>query len=306
MSENNENLNPTEPDRPVAPQEPEQPAAPQPSMGQPAAPQPSMGQPAAPQQGYVPPQPSMGQPAVPPQGYVPPQAYPQGYAQQSAQPSPVILALKDIPRVFGHIWHGRTSDTFATIFQQRLFALVTFGIYILTAGILGATSLARSNFGPFAEGDYYGTMMGILDHHYSYFSLNFGQWFYALILFLVTSVLAISMRALAIMLTLKVRGLTVQFMRALTLYTVACIPALMFLPIVFIIVLLPASGFTAFLTLVVAIMIIIASIVGELLLYVGINREGRMAKSPAVPYASLTTAALIISFILNVLIMRSF
>ncbi|QJC21922.1 hypothetical protein [Arcanobacterium buesumense] len=286
MSENNENMNPIEPDQPVTPQEPQEPVAPP--------------------QGFVPPQPNAGQLGVPQSGYVPPQGYPQGYAPQVAQPSPVVLALKDIPKALGHIWHGRTSDLFSVIFQQRLFALVTFGIYILTVAILGATALARSHFGPLAEGDYYGTMMGMWADHYSYFSLNFGQWFYALILFIVTSVLAILMRALAIMLTLKIRGITVQFMRALTLYAVACIPVLMLLPLVLILVLLPSSAFTAFMSLVIGVVIVIASIVGELLVYVGINREGRMAKSPVLPYASLTTAAIIISVILNVLIMQSF
>ncbi|USR78783.1 hypothetical protein [Arcanobacterium pinnipediorum] len=291
-------------------------STPQPAM--PAQPQESMPQPAMPAQ----PQESMPQPAMPAQpqtampqpGYAPGQSYvtapqgqyPQGYVPQTSQPNPVISSLKNAVQALNHIWHGRTAQLFATISEQRLFGWVIVGTYVLMSGFLAATSVARSPLGLFGSNSAQDFFYRMRAPYYQYFSLNFGEWLYAFIIFLIIGSLSISLRALAIILTLKMRGIAITFTRAMTLYTVTMIPVLIFMPIMFFVILLPATGFTVFLTLVVVLFLIAASLIGELLLYVGINREGRMEKSPVVPYVWLLIAWAVISTILNMLIITSF
>ncbi|QRV01523.1 hypothetical protein JTE88_05260 [Arcanobacterium phocisimile] len=262
------------------------------------------------------PVPPMGPEAVAQPGYAPQQIYvgapegqyPQGYVPQVTQPNAVTVSLKAVPRTLGHIWHGRTGQLFATISEHRMFGWVIVGLYALSAAFVIATSFARSVAGNFSARSMDDLIyrIGSQYHYNSYFSMTFGEWLSVFIVLAIISLVSAILRAIAILLTLKIRGISVTLSRSVTLYTVSLLPVLLILPFALLVTLLPTSGFSIFLTLIVGLFSIATAMIGEFLLYVGVNREGRMAKSPVIPYVWLTIAWAVVSLILNVLILSSF
>lgn len=227
------------------------------------------------------------------------------------QPSqgPAIRALKQLPEVWMHMWHGRTTELFSAIFAKPFFAWVVAGIYVVAYALPASLLMARYIPGPsaFASFNSPERLLGsLLFSEGHYFLMTFGEWFAVFLCLIIGTIASIALRVATLMAVFIVRGAKISFVRGLTLYTVALAPVMVLFPILLLIAFLPLSKLIIFLMIVIGLLAAIASIFGELLLYVGINREAQMEKSPALPYAVATVAWIVLSFTFSAMILPSF
>ena len=275
---------PTQPAAPVAPQQPVQPEPVQPQQ----APQPAQvnanaqheaqaapaqpGQPAAAPQ-FDATQPGAAQPGQPGQAvYVP------------AAPNPFVTALRATWDAFLEVFAGKPGPA-----QSRLAASGLWGWVIpsLLQAIISAFFLTQLSLGfvKFALRDAYGLVA---------YKINFGQVFLAFLVFLVVSAVVLVLRGVQILLTARIGKVPANFSSSMQVVAVSCLPLiptyiLLSLVALFMRGVSSNEGF-GFIFVLLGLVMSFAVFSGEALIYLGLNRLGRFAKSPVIMHALLSTA----------------
>lgn len=269
-----------QPAAPVAPQQPVQPQqAPQPAQAAPAQPnaeaqaasaQPS--QPAAAPQ-FDATQPGAAQPGQPGQATYAPSA-----------PHPAVKALGATWNAFLEVFAGKPGPA-----QSRLVASGLWGWVIpsLLQAIISAFFLTQLSLGfvKFALRDAYGLVA---------YKINFGQVFLAFLVFLVVSAVVLVLRGVQILLTARIGKVPANFSSSMQVVAVSCLPLiptyiLLSLVALFMRGVSSNEGF-GFIFVLLGLVMSFAVFSGEALIYLGLNRLGRFAKSPVIMHALLSTA----------------
>lgn len=252
---------------------------------QPAQPTPPAQQ-GAPAQGAQPQQPA-GQPIPPVQG----QAYPEAQPGQPAQavyapaaPNPFVTALRASWDAFLEVFAGKPGPA-----QSRLAASGLWGWVIpsLLQAIISAFFLTQLSLGfvKFALRDAYGLVA---------YKITFGQVFLAFLVFLVVSAVVLILRGVQILLTARIGKAPANFSSSMQVVAVSCLPLiptyiLLSLVALFMRGVSSNEGF-GFIFVLLGLVMSFAVFSGEALIYLGLNRLGRFAKSPVIMHALLSTA----------------
>ena len=240
----------------------------------------------APAQGAQPQQPA-GQPIPPVQG----QAYPGAQPGQPAQavyapaaPNPFVTALRASWDAFLEVFAGKPGPA-----QSRLAASGLWGWAIpsLLQAIISAFFLTQLSLGfvKFAVRDAYGLVA---------YKINFGQVFLAFLVFLVVSAVVLILRGVQILLTARIGKAPANFSSSMQVVAVSCLPLiptyiLLSLVALFMRGVSSNEGF-GFIFVLLGLVMSFAVFSGEALIYLGLNRLGRFAKSPVIMHALLSTA----------------
>lgn len=240
----------------------------------------------APAQGAQPQQPA-GQSIPPVQG----QAYPGAQPGQPAQavyvpaaPNPFVTALRATWDAFLEVFAGKPGPA-----QSRLAAsgLWGWGIPSLLQAIISAFFLTQLSLGfvKFALRDAYGLVA---------YKINFGQVFLAFLVFLVVSAVVLVLRGVQILLTARIGKVPANFSSSMQVVAVSCLPLiptyiLLSLVALFMRGVSSNEGF-GFIFVLLGLVMSFAVFSGEALIYLGLNRLGRFAKSPVIMHALLSTA----------------
>lgn len=240
----------------------------------------------APAQGAQPQQPA-GQPIPPVQG----QAYPGAQPGQPAQavyvpaaPNPFVTALRATWDAFLEVFAGKPGPA-----QSRLAASGLWGWVIpsLLQAIISAFFLTQLSLGfvKFALRDAYGLVA---------YKINFGQVFLAFLVFLVVSAVVLVLRGVQILLTARIGKVPANFSSSMQVVAVSCLPLiptyiLLSLVALFMRGVSSNEGF-GFIFVLLGLVMSFAVFSGEALIYLGLNRLGRFAKSPVIMHALLSTA----------------
>ena len=240
----------------------------------------------APAQGAQPQQPA-GQPIPPVQG----QAYPGAQPGQPAQavyapaaPNPFVTALRASWDAFLEVFAGKPGPA-----QSRLAASGLWGWVIpsLLQAIISAFFLTQLSLGfmKFALRDAYGLVA---------YKINFGQVFLAFLVFLVVSAVVLILRGVQILLTARIGKAPANFSSSMQVVAVSCLPLiptyiLLSLVALFMRGVSSNEGF-GFIFVLLGLVMSFAVFSGEALIYLGLNRLGRFAKSPVIMHALLSTA----------------
>ena len=240
----------------------------------------------APAQGAQPQQPA-GQPIPPVQG----QAYPEAQPGQPAQavyapaaPNPFVTALRASWDAFLEVFAGKPGPA-----QSRLAASGLWGWVIpsLLQAIISAFFLTQLSLGfvKFALRDAYGLVA---------YKINFGQVFLAFLVFLVVSAVVLVLRGVQILLTARIGKAPANFSSSMQVVAVSCLPLiptyiLLSLVALFMRGVSSNEGF-GFIFVLLGLVMSFAVFSGEALIYLGLNRLGRFAKSPVIMHALLSTA----------------
>lgn len=240
----------------------------------------------APAQGAQPQQPA-GQPIPPVQG----QAYPGAQPGQPAQavyapaaPNPFVTALRASWDAFLEVFAGKPGPA-----QSRLAASGLWGWAIpsLLQAIISAFFLTQLSLGfvKFALRDAYGLVA---------YKINFGQVFLAFLVFLVVSAVVLILRGVQILLTARIGKVPANFSSSMQVVAVSCLPLiptyiLLSLVALFMRGVSSNEGF-GFIFVLLGLVMSFAVFSGEALIYLGLNRLGRFAKSPVIMHALLSTA----------------
>lgn len=268
--------------------QPQQPAQPEPVQPQ-QAPQPAQAAPAQPnaEAQAAPAQP--GQPAAAPQ----PDATQPGAAQPGqpgqavyvpAAPNPFVTALRATWDAFLEVFAGKPGPA-----QSRLAASGLWGWVIpsLLQAIISAFFLTQLSLGfvKFALRDAYGLVA---------YKINFGQVFLAFLVFLVVSAVVLVLRGVQILLTARIGKVPANFSSSMQVVAVSCLPLiptyiLLSLVALFMRGVSSNEGF-GFIFVLLGLVMSFAVFSGEALIYLGLNRLGRFAKSPVIMHALLSTA----------------
>lgn len=240
----------------------------------------------APAQGAQPQQPA-GQPIPPVQG----QAYPGAQPGQPAQavyvpaaPNPFVTALRATWDAFLEVFAGKPGPA-----QSRLAASGLWGWVIpsLLQAIISAFFLTQLSLGfvKFALRDAYGLVA---------YKINFGQVFLAFLVFLVVSAVVLVLRGVQILLTARIGKVPANFSSSMQVVAVSCLPLiptyiLLSLVALFMRGVSSNEGF-GFIFVLLGLVMSFAVFAGEALIYLGLNRLGRFAKSPVIMHALLSTA----------------
>lgn len=240
----------------------------------------------APAQGAQPQQPA-GQPIPPVQG----QAYPEAQPGQPAQavyapaaPNPFVTALRASWDAFLEVFAGKPGPA-----QSRLAASGLWGWAIpsLLQAIISAFFLTQLSLGfvKFALRDAYGLVA---------YKINFGQVFLAFLVFLVVSAVVLILRGVQILLTARIGKAPANFSSSMQVVAVSCLPLiptyiLLSLVALFMRGVSSNEGF-GFIFVLLGLVMSFAVFSGEALIYLGLNRLGRFAKSPVIMHALLSTA----------------
>lgn len=268
---------PAQPAAPVAPQQPVQPEPVQPQQ----APQPAQAAPAQPGQPAAAPQPDATQPgaAQPGQPGQPAQA-----VYVPAAPNPFVTALRATWDAFLEVFAGKPGPA-----QSRLAASGLWGWVIpsLLQAIISAFFLTQLSLGfvKFALRDAYGLVA---------YKINFGQVFLAFLVFLVVSAVVLVLRGVQILLTARIGKVPANFSSSMQVVAVSCLPLiptyiLLSLVALFMRGVSSNEGF-GFIFVLLGLVMSFAVFSGEALIYLGLNRLGRFAKSPVIMHALLSTA----------------
>lgn len=252
---------------------------------QPAQPTPPAQQ-GAPAQGAQPQQPA-GQPIPPVQG----QAYPGAQPGQPAQavyapaaPNPFVTALRASWDAFLEVFAGKPGPA-----QSRLAASGLWGWAIpsLLQAIISAFFLTQLSLGfvKFAVRDAYALVA---------YKITFGQVFLAFLVFLVVSAVVLILRGVQILLTARIGKAPANFSSSMQVVAVSCLPLiptyiLLSLVALFMRGVSSNEGF-GFIFVLLGLVMSFAVFSGEALIYLGLNRLGRFAKSPVIMHALLSTA----------------
>lgn len=240
----------------------------------------------APAQGAQPQQPA-GQPIPPVQG----QAYPEAQPGQPAQavyapaaPNPFVTALRASWDAFLEVFAGKPGPA-----QSRLAASGLWGWVIpsLLQAIISAFFLTQLSLGfvKFAVRDAYALVA---------YKINFGQVFLAFLVFLVVSAVVLILRGVQILLTARIGKAPANFSSSMQVVAVSCLPLiptyiLLSLVALFMRGVSSNEGF-GFIFVLLGLVMSFAVFSGEALIYLGLNRLGRFAKSPVIMHALLSTA----------------
>ncbi len=240
----------------------------------------------APAQGAQPQQPA-GQPIPPVQG----QAYPEAQPGQPAQavyapaaPNPFVTALRASWDAFLEVFAGKPGPA-----QSRLAASGLWGWAIpsLLQAIISAFFLTQLSLGfvKFALRDAYGLVA---------YKITFGQVFLAFLVFLVVSAVVLVLRGVQILLTARIGKAPANFSSSMQVVAVSCLPLiptyiLLSLVALFMRGVSSNEGF-GFIFALLGLVMSFAVFSGEALIYLGLNRLGRFAKSPVIMHALLSTA----------------
>lgn len=240
----------------------------------------------APAQGAQPQQPA-GQPIPPVQG----QAYPGAQPGQPAQavyapaaPNPFVTALRASWDAFLEVFAGKPGPA-----QSRLAASGLWGWVIpsLLQAIISAFFLTQLSLGfvKFALRDAYSLVA---------YKINFGQVFLAFLVFLVVSAVVLILRGVQTMLTARIGKVPANFSSSMQVVAVSCLPLiptyiLLSLVALFMRGVSSNEGF-GFIFVLLGLVMSFAVFSGEALIYLGLNRLGRFAKSPVIMHALLSTA----------------
>lgn len=240
----------------------------------------------APAQGAQPQQPA-GQPIPPVQG----QAYPGAQPGQPAQvvyapaaPNPFVTALRASWDAFLEVFAGKPGPA-----QSRLAASGLWGWVIpsLLQAIISAFFLTQLSLGfvKFALRDAYGLVA---------YKITFGQVFLAFLVFLVVSAVVLVLRGVQILLTARIGKAPANFSSSMQVVAVSCLPLiptyiLLSLVALFMRGVSSNEGF-GFIFVLLGLVMSFAVFSGEALIYLGLNRLGRFAKSPVIMHALLSTA----------------
>lgn len=240
----------------------------------------------APAQGAQPQQPA-GQPIPPVQG----QAYPEAQPGQPAQavyapavPNPFVTALRASWDAFLEVFAGKPGPA-----QSRLAASGLWGWAIpsLLQTIISAFFLTQLSLGfvKFALRDAYALVA---------YKITFGQVFLAFLVFLVVSAVVLILRGVQILLTARIGKVPANFSSSMQVVAVSCLPLiptyiLLSLVALFMRGVSSNEGF-GFIFVLLGLVMSFAVFSGEALIYLGLNRLGRFAKSPVIMHALLSTA----------------
>ena len=240
----------------------------------------------APAQGAQPQQPA-GQPIPPVQG----QAYPGAQPGQPAQavyapaaPNPFVTALRASWDAFLEVFAGKPGPA-----QSRLAASGLWGWAIpsLLQAIISAFFLTQLSLGfvKFAVRDAYALVA---------YKITFGQVFLAFLVFLVVSAVVLILRGVQILLTARIGKAPANFSSSMQVVAVSCLPLiptyiLLSLVALFMRGVSSNEGF-GFICVLLGLVMSFAVFSGEALIYLGLNRLGRFAKSPVIMHALLSTA----------------
>lgn len=240
----------------------------------------------APAQGAQPQQPA-GQPIPPVQG----QAYPGAQPGQPAQavyapaaPNPFVTALRASWDAFLEVFAGKPGPA-----QSRLAASGLWGWAIpsLLQTIISAFFLTQLSLGfvKFAVRDAYALVA---------YKITFGQVFLAFLVFLVVSAVVLILRGVQILLTARIGKAPANFSSSMQVVAVSCLPLiptyiLLSLVALFMRGVSSNEGF-GFIFVLLGLVMSFAVFSGEALIYLGLNRLGRFAKSPVIMHALLSTA----------------
>lgn len=240
----------------------------------------------APAQGAQPQQPA-GQPIPPVQG----QAYPEAQPGQPAQavyapaaPNPFVTALRASWDAFLEVFAGKPGPA-----QSRLAASGLWGWAIpsLLQAIISAFFLTQLSLGfvKFAVRDAYALVA---------YKITFGQVFLAFLVFLVVSAVVLILRGVQILLTARIGKVPANFSSSMQVVAVSCLPLiptyiLLSLVALFMRGVSSNEGF-GFIFVLLGLVMSFAVFSGEALIYLGLNRLGRFAKSPVIMHALLSTA----------------
>ena len=240
----------------------------------------------APAQGAQPQQPA-GQPIPPVQG----QAYPGAQPGQPAQavyapaaPNPFVTALRATWDAFLEVFAGKPGPA-----QSRLAASGLWGWVIpsLLQAIISAFFLTQLSLGfvKFVLRDAYALVA---------YKITFGQVFLAFLVFLVVSAVVLILRGVQILLTARIGKAPANFSSSMQVVAVSCLPLiptyiLLSLVALFMRGVSSNEGF-GFIFVLLGLVMSFAVFSGEALIYLGLNRLGRFAKSPVIMHALLSTA----------------
>ena len=240
----------------------------------------------APAQGAQPQQPA-GQPIPPVQG----QAYPGAQPGQPAQavyapaaPNPFVTALRASWDAFLEVFAGKPGQANTRLAASGLWGWV---IPSLLQAIISAFFLTQLSLGfmKFALRDAYGLVA---------YKINFGQVFLAFLVFLVVSAVVLILRGVQILLTARIGKVPANFSSSMQVVAVSSLPLiptyiLLSLVALFMRGVSSNEGF-GFIFVLLGLVMSFAVFSGEALIYLGLNRLGRFAKSPVIMHALLSTA----------------
>lgn len=233
-----------------------------------------------------------GQPIPPVQGQAYPGAQPgQPQPGQPAQavyapaaPNPFVTALRASWDAFLEVFAGKPGPA-----QSRLAASGLWGWAIpsLLQAIISAFFLTQLSLGfvKFVLRDAYGLVA---------YKITFGQVFLAFLVFLVVSAVVLILRGVQILLTARVGKVPASFSSSMQVVAVSCLPLiptyiLLSLVALFMRGVSSNEGFGVIFALL-GLVMSFAVFSGEALIYLGLNRLGRFAKSPVIMHALLSTA----------------
>lgn len=237
----------------------------------------------APAQGAQPQQPA-GQPIPPVQGQAYPGAQPAQAVYAPAAPNPFVTALRASWDAFLEVFAGKPGPA-----QSRLAASGLWGWVIpsLLQAIISAFFLTQLSLGfvKFALRDAYALVA---------YKITFGQVFLAFLVFLVVSAVVLVLRGVQILLTARIGKAPANFSSSMQVVAVSCLPLiptyiLLSLVALFMRGVSSNEGF-GFIFVLLGLVMSFAVFSGEALIYLGLNRLGRFAKSPVIMHALLSTA----------------
>lgn len=237
----------------------------------------------APAQGAQPQQPA-GQPIPPVQGQAYPGAQPAQAVYAPAAPNPFVTALRASWDAFLEVFAGKPGPA-----QSRLAASGLWGWVIpsLLQAIISAFFLTQLSLGfvKFAVRDAYALVA---------YKITFGQVFLAFLVFLVVSAVVLILRGVQILLTARIGKAPANFSSSMQVVAVSCLPLiptyiLLSLVALFMRGVSSNEGF-GFIFVLLGLVMSFAVFSGEALIYLGLNRLGRFAKSPVIMHALLSTA----------------
>ena len=126
------------------------------------------------------------------------------------------------------------------------------------------------------------------------YKITFGQVFLAFLVFLVVSAVVLILRGVQILLTARIGKAPANFSSSMQVVAVSCLPLiptyiLLSLVALFMRGVSSNEGF-GFIFVLLGLVMSFAVFSGEALIYLGLNRLGRFAKSPVIMHALLSTA----------------
>lgn len=294
---------------PVAPQQPVQPQqAPQPAQVN-ANVQPNAEAQAAPAQPGIAPQPGAAQPGTAQPGIAPQPGQPGQAVYAPSAPHPAVKALGATWNAFLDVFssnpataHSRISSAGAWgwIVPTTLQALV--GAFFFSQLVILAATVAMSMMGyMYGRGGAYGGA-------YASQAVPTGRMILAYVLMALAIFGVQVLRGVQLQLTARIGKAPTTFtasMHAVSVSSLVLIPSFLLLNLlVFFMTLSRSSDGASFLTMLIALVLAFAVFSGEALIYLGLNRLGRFAKSPIIMHAALSTAWVFASMIVYYVAIR--